>query len=265
VTVKRVEGGVVSNYLNDCLKPGEEVEVADISGHFNWVDAYHDKPLFLSGGSGVTPVMSMLQYLTDVTAPRDIVFVHFAKTPKDIIFRDQLEFLAKRFDNVTVHLVISQPDEQDWDGETGRISAELLQKLVPDHAERGVFLCGPEGFMKAARDAAKDISFAAFNEESFGEKITLTKTKGTGGEVFFSQSGLNGQCAPHETLLEAALNTGVWIDSACQQGVCGNCKVLVTQGEVEMQDMGGLMPGEAEAGYVLACCSRPKGAVAIEA
>ncbi|AHC99523.1 hybrid-cluster NAD(P)-dependent oxidoreductase [Leisingera methylohalidivorans] len=265
VTVKRVPGGLVSNHLNDEIRPGAEIEIADISGSFNWIDIPCDKPLLLSGGSGVTPVMSMLQYITDVTLPKDVVFVHFARSPEDIIFRDQLEFLAKRFRNVTVHLVADTADDPAFDGETGQISAALMQRLVPDHAERSIFMCGPEGFMKAARAVAGEIPFAAVHEESFGEKITIEETTGTGGEVFFSLSGRNGHCAEGETLLEAALSAGVWIDSACQQGVCGNCKVMLTQGQVETQEMGGLQPGEAEAGYVLACCSWPKGAVALDA
>lgn len=265
VTVKRVPGGLVSNYLNDEIKPGVEIEIADISGSFNWIDIPCKKPLLLSGGSGVTPVMSMLQYITDVTLPKDVTFVHFARSPQDIIFRDQLEFLGKRFDNVTVHLVVDSAGDAPYAGEVGQLSAELLQRLVPDHAERSIFMCGPEGFMKAARSVAEEIPFAAIHEESFGEKITIEESVGTGGEVFFSLSGKSGHCAEGETLLEAALKVGIWIDSACQQGVCGNCKVVLTQGEVEMKDMGGLMPGEAEAGYVLTCCSWPKGAVALDA
>lgn len=265
VTVKRVPGGLVSNYLNDEVTPGAEIEIADISGSFNWIDIPCEKPLLLSGGSGVTPVMSMLQYITDVTLPKDVTFVHFARSPQDIIFRDQLEFLGKRFDNVTVHLVVDSAGDAPYAGEVGQLSAELLQRLVPDHAGRSIFMCGPEGFMKAARSVAEEIPFAAIHEESFGEKITIEESVGTGGEVFFSLSGKSGHCAEGETLLEAALKAGIWIDTACQQGVCGNCKVVLTQGQVEMKDMGGLMPGEAEAGYVLTCCSWPKGAVALDA
>ena len=184
VTVKRVPGGVVSNHLNDRMTPGTDIEIADITGGFNWVDIPSDKPLFLSGGSGVTPVMSMLQYVTDVTLPKDIVFVHFARSPKDIIFRDQLEFLSRRFTNVTVHLIVDEADA-GFAGETGQISAELLQRLVPDHAERSIFMCGPEGFMKAARDVAAVVPFAAIHEESFGGKITIAENADTGGEVFF--------------------------------------------------------------------------------
>jgi ferredoxin-NADP reductase len=94
------------DWLNDNMHPGLDVEVADIGGRFNYLDIPSRKPLFLSGGSGVTPVISMLQYITDVVDPTDVVFVYFARSPKDIIFRDQLEFVAKRFRNITVHLVV---------------------------------------------------------------------------------------------------------------------------------------------------------------
>lgn len=265
VTIKRTPGGFVSNHLNDAMKPGDKVEIADISGGFNCIDIPSEKPLFLSGGSGITPVMSMLQYITDVTLPTEAVFIHFARTPKDVIFRDQLEFLSKRFYNVTVHMVVEISDEDGYHGEIGRISTDLIRRLVPDHAEREVFMCGPEGFMKAARAVAADIPFAAMHEESFGEKIIVPEAKTTGGEVFFSLSGVSGHCAKGETLLQAALNAGIWINSACQQGVCGSCKVLLTQGEVETRDMGGLRPDEVDGGYVLTCCSWPKGAVALEA
>lgn len=119
--------------------------------------------------------------------------------------------------------------------------------------------------MKAARAMAGETVIAALHEESFGEKIVIEETDGLGGEVYFSISGKQGTCAVGETLLEAALNAGIWIDSSCQQGVCGSCKVKMTQGAVDMDDLGGLPDDEKAEGYVLACCSRPRGAVSLEA
>ena len=266
IRVKRVPGGLVSNWLNDNLHPGMAVEIADISGRFNYLDIPSCKPLFLSGGSGVTPVISMLQYITDVVDKTDVVFVYFSRTPKDIIFRDQLEFIAKRFRSVKVHLVVGDDDgEEGFSGRTGQVGAALMRSLVPDLAEREIFMCGPEGFMKAARAMARETAIAALHEESFGEKIAVEETDGLGGEVYFSLSGKHGTCAAGDTLLETALNAGIWIDSSCQQGVCGSCKVKMTQGVVDMDDLGGLPDDEKAEGYVLACCSRPRGAVSLEA
>jgi glycine betaine catabolism B len=266
ITVKRVPGGLVSNWLNDHMRPGMSVEIADIAGRFNYFDIPSRNPLFLSGGSGVTPVMSMLQYITDVVDQIDVEFVHFARTARDIIFRDQLEFIAKRFPNIHVHLVVGEADEEGcFHGKTGKISAALMQSLVPDLPHREIFMCGPEGFMKAARAMAAEVPIGALHEESFGEKISIEEPDRLGGEVYFSISGKHGTCAPGETILEAALNAGIWIDSSCHQGVCGSCKVKLTQGEVDMQDLGGLPGCDRSEGYVLACCSRPMGSVSIDA
>lgn len=106
VTVKRVPGGLASNWLNDSLRPGMRLEIADIGGRFSALDIPARKPLDLSGVTGATPVMSMLQYISDLADPTDTVFVHFARRPKDIIFRDQLEFIGRRFSTVKMHLVV---------------------------------------------------------------------------------------------------------------------------------------------------------------
>ncbi|WP_226934311.1 2Fe-2S iron-sulfur cluster-binding protein [Pseudogemmobacter faecipullorum] len=93
----------------------------------------------------------------------------------------------------------------------------------------------------------------------------LAGGKQPGGEVRFTLSGKRGRHPPGETLPEAALNAGVWIDSSCQQGVCGSCRVRLTGGAVDTEDAGGLAEDARAAGYVLACCSRPRGAVSAEA
>ncbi|WP_027992813.1 FAD-binding oxidoreductase [Sinorhizobium meliloti] len=266
ITVKRVPGGLVSNWLNDHMRPRMSVEIADIAGRFNYFDIPSRKPLLLSGGSGVTPVMSMLQYITDVADQVDVEFVHFARTPKDIIFRDQLEFIARRFSNIKVHMVVGETGEETcFRGRMGTISASLMQSLVPDLPQREIFMCGPEGFMKAARAMAAKVPIPAVYEESFGERIPIEEPDKLGGEVYFSLSGKHGTCAPGETILEAALNSGIWIESSCHQGVCGSCKVKLTQGMVDMQDLGGLPACERSEGFVLACCSRPMGSVSIDA
>jgi ferredoxin-NADP reductase len=266
ITVKRAPGGTVSNWLNDNIRPGSEIDVLDIGGRFNYIDIPVDKPLLLSGGSGITPVMSMLQFINDTAEPVDIVFVHFARTPNDIIFRDQLEFIAKRFKNVTLHLVVGDDcGDAGFSGTRGEISAPLMRSLVSDLCDREIFMCGPEGFMKAARAIAAELGVLAVHEESFGEKVVVPDSGQEGGEVHFSLSGITGECRPGETVLEAAMNAGIWINSSCQQGVCGSCRIKVTRGDVRIDDLGGISAEEKAEGYALACCSRPIGAISIDA
>lgn len=265
ITVKRTPGGIVSNWLNDNVCVGMEIDVLDVGGGFNLLDIPARKPLFLSGGSGVTPVMSMLQFINDTALEADVVFIHFARTQKDIIFREQLEFIGKRFNNVAIHLVVADNcDEAGFSGRMGQISVALMRSLVADLEEREILMCGPEGFMKAARAIAPELGVLAVREESFGEKVVVDVV-GEGGTVTFLQSGMAGECRPGETVLEAALRAGVWINTSCRMGVCGSCRVKVTQGICQVDDLGGLTASEKEQGYALACCSRPLGPVTIEA
>ncbi|WFU05106.1 hybrid-cluster NAD(P)-dependent oxidoreductase (plasmid) [Rhizobium sp. CB3171] len=266
ITVKRVPGGLVSNWLNDHARPGMRLDIMDIAGDFNIIDRPFERPLFLSGGSGITPVMSMLQFLNDTADPVDIAFVHFARTPHDVIFRDHLDFVARRFKNVSMHLVVGDDlNDDSFSGSTGEISAALLRSLVPDLRGREVFMCGPEGFMRAARSIFSELDVVAINQESFGERIAIPENDKQGGQVNFTLTGATLDCAAGETLLETAMNAGVWINSSCRQGVCGSCRVRVTEGKVRMDDLGGITEQEKAEGYALACCSRPIGAVSIEA
>lgn len=265
ITVKRVPGGVVSNWLNDTVVPGTEIEIVAIDGAFNFTDLPSDKPLLLSGGSGVTPVMAMLRSLIDCASGLDIAFLHFARNPADVIFRDELALIDERFANIAVHLVVGDADgDPGFADRQGRISADLLARLVPDHAERTVYMCGPEGFMQAARNVTAELPVLALHQESFGQALPDRGDAALGGTVNFVLSGTSRQCGPGETLLQAALDAGIWIDSSCQQGICGSCKVKLTSGEVEMADLGGLQDFERSQGYILACCSQPKGNVKLE-
>lgn len=267
ITVKRTPGGLVSNWLHDNLGAGDEIEIEGPLGSFNLDDLPYEKPLFLSGGSGITPVMSMLRALTDRAADQDISFVHSARTPGDIVFRRELDALASRFPNVKVTCVCSQEDPT-WRGPTGRIDSQMLLTLVPDLHNRTIFACGPEEYMKAARACldAIGVTPSRYHQESFGggSSPQLEPAPTIPSSVRFVRSGIVHNCLPGETLLEAARQCGVYVPTACQQGVCGTCRIAKLSGEVAMEDLGGLAPEEKSAGYVLACCSHPQGAVSLD-
>ncbi|MER9332876.1 hybrid-cluster NAD(P)-dependent oxidoreductase [Mesorhizobium sp. M0293] len=267
ITVKRTPGGLASNWLHDNLRPGSKIEIEGPFGSFNLDELPSQKPVFLSGGSGVTPTMSMLRALTDRADDRQIHFIYSAKTPGDIIFRSELDALAARFANVHVTLVCSQGGPA-WTGSTGRIDGRMLLNLVPDLHKRTVFACGPEGYMKTARACLDAIGLAPaqYHEESFGGSSSSRPELGSAvrSSVRFSRSGVEHHCTSGETLLEAARNCGIYIPTACQQGVCGTCRIAKLSGEVVMDDLGGLNAEEKSAGYVLACCSRPQGSVLLD-
>ena len=173
ITVKRVEGGKVSNWLMDNAEPGFEMKLRGPHGKFSWAREKPKKVLFLSAGSGITPMLSMTRYCADLYPDTDIVFWHAARTREDLICRDELALYERRLDAFRVVYALSrEPEQSDWTGIRGRCKTENLFSSVPDLLERTVFLCGPAQFRDQVRNSLDELGFDAgrFYAESFGGK-----------------------------------------------------------------------------------------------
>ncbi|MDR5784250.1 hybrid-cluster NAD(P)-dependent oxidoreductase [Caballeronia sp. LZ065] len=170
ITVKRVPGGKVSNWLHDTVVAGTTVRVLGPSGEFTCARHPARKYLFLSAGSGVTPLMSMSRAHHELVEDADIVFVHSARTPDDIIFARELELIASNQKNFRASFVCERVGARtSWPGVTGFLSLPLLKLIAPDYLEREVFTCGPAPYMKAVRDLLDEGGFDRkhYHEESF--------------------------------------------------------------------------------------------------
>ncbi|CAB3725325.1 hybrid-cluster NAD(P)-dependent oxidoreductase [Achromobacter kerstersii] len=170
ITVKRVPGGTVSNWLHDHLEVGDSVRVLGPAGAFSSALHPAERYLFLSAGSGVTPLMSMARTHRDLCDDRDTVFVHSARTPDDIIFGRELALLAASQQRFRAHFICEGLGEQGgWHGLTGRITLPLLQLMAPDFMKREIFVCGPAPYMQAVRAMLHEAGFdmARHHEESF--------------------------------------------------------------------------------------------------
>ena len=283
VTIKRVPGGLVSNWLADNIKVGDRVEIAGPKGSFSLVPGKIPKKLlFLGAGSGVTPVMSMARWLCDVSADVDIRFFNSVRTPNDIIFRKEIEYMAARYRMFgSVLLAETRGHSGEWSGLTGRINRPMLEMIAPDLHERHIYMCGPEGFMTAVQGIAAELKFdpAHFHMESFGGVRTSVADKappvGTeAGEtasaaagsiaVEFATAGRTAMTDGRRALLDVAEDNDVEIPYACRVGSCGECKVKLLAGSVDMKSEHGLGPGEKEAGYILACVAKPLGNCTID-
>jgi len=135
ITPKLVEEGVVSPYVNQQLRPGTIVTLSDVEGAFVLPEPLPEKMLFISAGSGVTPIMSMLRSLERRYALKDVAHLHFAKDADDVMFGDQVRELAKRNEGFHLH--------EQLTGEMGRLAPEDLDDLCPDWRDRETFLSGP--------------------------------------------------------------------------------------------------------------------------
>ena len=277
ITVKRVAGGPVSNWLHDHLVPGGTVEVSGPLGSFTRAGHASPRQLYLSAGSGITPLMSMARTIVDRGEVADLVFVHHARTPADIVFRDELEQLHAAHPGIRVVVVCEEdaPYER-WAGRRGRISGALLAEVAPDVAGREVFVCGPPPYRDAARRLLADAGAdpARVHEESYELGVTSTPPEAPADDlagapgthaVELRRSGRTLTCGPGVTLLQAALRDGVMLPSSCQEGVCGTCKTALLSGTVDMFPAGGIRPREVERGLILLCCSTPTDDVVLDA
>jgi ferredoxin-NADP reductase len=282
VTVKAQAGSVGTRWMFDHLKPGERIKADGPAGEFSLHDHPSAKYLFISAGSGITPMMSMLRWLNDFSPQTDIAFVNCARRPEEIIFRKELELLGTRMPGLSLGFLIEERSSREsWFGHMGRIDAVRLPMLSPDFRERELFCCGPEPFMRAVRQMLETSGFdmAHYHEESFGKPAIVpvpapfsdepSDTREAASQeavaIRFAASDVEAQCLSGQTVLQAARAAGVRISAACEFGLCGTCKVMKSAGEVEMSHNGGILESEIAEGYILCCCSKPLTPIEIEA
>jgi glycine betaine catabolism B len=178
ITVKRVpsagEGlppGLVSNWLHDRVKVGGLIKLSGPFGKFTCFNHPDRKLLFISAGSGITPMMGMSRWIGDTMSDCDIVFLHSARHPDDIIYRSELELMSARHPKFRALITLTRTQSgKGWLGLTGRIDANLIRSNIPDFADRTVFVCGPNAFMSATKQVLTSIDYPMdkYHEESFG-------------------------------------------------------------------------------------------------
>jgi len=282
ITVKRVAGGPVSNWLHDTMREGATVKALGPMGEFSFFRHPAARYLFLSGGSGITPLMSMARAVHDLALPADIVFVHNARTPADIVFRRELETMARQTPGFRfVPVCEVDHSAEAWGGHRGRLTPAMLEAIAPDLREREIFVCGPSPYMAAVRDMLAGFSFdmSRHHEESFNfEELT-------GGEraaaeaasveppaapavktfrVEFAKTRRVIECPENMFVLEAARKAGLRLPSSCTKGLCGTCKSKLVSGTVDLKHAGGIRQREIDAGMTLLCCSKPTSDLVVE-
>ena len=249
LTVKREEQGVVSRYLHDKVVADDLLKVSGPFGAFTFTGTDAQSIVLIAGGVGITPMMSVLRYLTDTAWKGDIFFFYGARSTEEFVFRDELERLERRFPNLHV-------------------------------ASRRIHMCGPPAMMGAMRGVLAELGVpeAQLHTEAFGpaslpadhEDLEVKPAPAPAAKpapsaevapstVTFSVSGVSAALPADETVLEAAEGAGVEIPYACRAGTCGACVVKLLQGEVTMEVESGLAPADKAQGYVLACQAKGTG------
>ncbi len=273
ITVKKVEGGRVSNWLFENLKVGAQVRASGANGQFHWGDTDDAPLLLLTAGSGITPAASMMRSFSDTGSTRNVVFVHYASSRGDMIFADEMRLWARTIPNAQIIPLITRPEAYSgWVGPVGRPTVAQLQGLVPDIGRRKIYCCGPEAFMETVEKMLPELQVDPENfvTESFGASADSDvpvpqNTSSTQLSATFSRSGSSVPISTEQTLLSAAQAAGVRVQTSCKKGACGTCRVKIESGSVDIRHDGGISQREMDKGFALACCSYATSDVVIRA
>ena len=276
VGIKKVADGAFSQWANNDLQPGMTIDAMEPMGKFN-TPIEPDKAktyLAFAGGSGITPVLSILKTVLAAEPKSQVTLVYANRSVSTIMFREELEDLKNLHMGRFTIIHILETDAQDIDLFQGRVDGEkcaaLFEHWIDIKSVDTAFICGPEPMMKAIAQALKDhglskdqIKFELFASAQTGRLERRTKAAGGAAtDAIAASITLDGMTRSFEmgrdmTILEAALDNALDAPHACRAGVCSTCKCKVLEGEVDMVANHALEDYEVAAGYVLSCQSYP--------
>jgi stearoyl-CoA 9-desaturase NADPH oxidoreductase len=247
LTVGRHDGGLVSTYLNDHARPGMIVGLDSVGGDFVMPAARPRRILFVSGGSGITPVMSMLRTLRAEGSGGEIAFIHYARSAEEASYRAELDATAG------VRVLHGYTRARAGSGLDGRFGPDHLAAAMPD--PDAVFVCGPPELVEAVREHCANVS-----SESFVPPKFTVPAEVSGGTVAFTDSGVQST-DDGRPLLEQAEAAGLTPESGCRMGICHSCTRRKTRGVVKNLITGAASSADEE--DVQICVSVPVGDVDI--
>ncbi|WP_068155860.1 ferredoxin reductase [Rhodococcus phenolicus] len=257
LTVRAHPDGVVSRYLHESAEPGDVVDLGPAAGDFVLPPVRSDRLLLISGGSGITPVLSMLHTLADERHTGAVTFLHYARTAADVPQRARLDELAARA-NVEVVLAHTRGDGGHLHG---RFCREHLDAVVPWFPGTATYACGPAGLTASVREVYRD---AGAEQHLRTEEFTLpavTVAGGAEGTVSFTTSGVVADNTGR-TLLEQAESAGLRPDHGCRMGICHTCTTVRRSGCTRDVRTGEL-DSEPDA-RIRICVNAPVGDVAVD-
>ncbi|MFT4043611.1 MAG: ferredoxin reductase [Gordonia sp. (in: high G+C Gram-positive bacteria)] len=220
ITVKAMPEGFLSTHLVSGLQSGAVVRLAAPKGEFVLPSPLPEKVLFLTAGSGLTPIISMLRMMRHRGQRTDVRLIHSAPTEADVLFAGELREMADS-GLVDLHVQLTRSD--------GKITAERLAQLCPDWAQRQTWACGPGGFLDMVDNAFTD---AGVQSQLHIERFALERgaVGAQGGTVTFGRTGTTATVDGATTLLEAGEAAGVLMPFGCRMGICQSCVVMLDKG-----------------------------------
>jgi len=285
LTVRREPRGAVSRHIVDLLREGDLIEAGGPVGKFTFTGEEADSIVLISGGVGITPMVSISRYLTEKSWPGDIYFIYVCRTPADYILADAIGALERENSKLHVIITMTRAEGEDWKGARGHLTTELLTQSVPDLTSRRIHICGPIPMMDATKALLAELGVPKeqVKTEAFGTPKPSPAPAGTSAKpsaaaagplVTFSKSNKSakiredlqsGDSPPRQSILELSEQLGIGIQFSCRVGTCGVCKVKMTEGEVDQEVQDSLDDDDKASGIILACQAKPKTPVTVEA
>ncbi|MFC9996913.1 2Fe-2S iron-sulfur cluster-binding protein [Nocardia sp. NPDC127526] len=265
LTVRRVPGGRISNLLIDELVPGRVLTTTGPMGTFHHNPLFHgDDLVFLAGGSGVAPAMSMIREIVDLGLDRSFHLIYGSRDAADVIFRSELETLAARHPGIRVDHVIAAP-EPGWTGHSGFLTAEIIESLAGQLNNRMVYVCGPQALypyalaqLTALGQPRKRIRFEANGAPSDpAAQEHWPAEVDPAAEVTVTVGAASFRTPRHRPLLDALEDNGIRPEAACRSGECSLCRVRVVKGEVHTAEEARLRLSDDRFGYTHSCVAYP--------
>ena len=254
ITIKNVDEGTVSPYLVRRGRPGSIVSLGGVEGEFVLPDPLPEKLLFISAGSGITPIMSMLRSLEHQDALDDVVLIHSARDEDDIIFGEQLREMEERNDGFQLH--------EQLTGEMGRFKPADLDELCPDWSERETFISGPAELLDALEEHLDEHADCdCLHMERF-QPILGEAEEGEGGTIKFLKSDGEAQSDGSKPILVAGEDAGLTLPFGCREGICHTCVGELKSGKIRDLRTGKVSGSRGE--MVRTCINAPEGPVEIE-
>jgi stearoyl-CoA 9-desaturase NADPH oxidoreductase len=255
ITPKLVDAGKVSPYLVHRARAGDIVRLGGVEGTFVLPDPPPRELLFISAGSGITPIMSMLRSLDRDEALDDAVHIHSSRDPDGVIFGEQLRELDSRRDGYRPHIRIT--------GEAGRVTPADLDHLCPDWRQRHAFVSGPGEMLDALVKHWREEGDPELLEmERFQPVIGGDDTvAGKGGAIHFTKSGVETSSDGGTPILVAGEDAGAELPFGCRMGICHTCIGRLCSGKVRDLRTGEVYGQEDE--MVRTCVNAPEGDIEI--
>ncbi|MBC8177335.1 MAG: 2Fe-2S iron-sulfur cluster binding domain-containing protein [Deltaproteobacteria bacterium] len=266
ITIRRVEDGLVSNYLLDEVKKGDELESSGPAGQFYHNPLFHDKTMVcIAGGSGITPFRSMIREIVECGLERSVYLFHGNKNLNDAISHDELRSLSDSFENINYLPVIEEPSD-GYQGLSGLITGDLIREAIGDLTGKTFYLCGPQGMYDFCVPELEKLGIPKrkIRKEVYGAPANICDYPGwpervKADDVFAVQvdGGPTIEARAGEPLMLALEKNGVLIPSICRSGECSMCRVKIQSGKVFQPGGVPVRKSDVQFGYVHSCVSYP--------